>query len=155
MLLSSALRAAFIACLLLPPALPTLFNPLSSAPSRHAAITKWISCCVQTVEKFPQLTDRDIKFCAVLHEAQHNDARTNLAIALSAAEHGADITNYTSVIDFIKDESGTVKGASVRDDISGRTFDVTAKSIIIAGVLIEYSRRLLTDLSALSRVVIW
>ena len=91
----------------------------------------------------------------MLHEAQHNDARTNLAIALSAAEHGADITNYTSVIDFIKDESGTVKGASVRDDISGRTFDVTAKSIIIAGVLIEYSRRLLTDLSALSRVVIW
>ena len=28
---------------------------------------------------------RNIKFCAILHEAQHNDARTNLAIALSAS----------------------------------------------------------------------
>ena len=82
----------------------------------------------------------------MLHEAQHNDARTNLAIALSAAERGADITNYTSVIDFIKDESGTVTGASVRDDISGRTFDVTAKSVIIAGEMTEY-------LSAFCRVV--
>ena len=44
--------------------------------------------------KFPQLNKKDIKYCAVFYEGQHNDARTNLAIALSAAEKGADIANY-------------------------------------------------------------
>ena len=44
--------------------------------------------------KFPQLNEQPLKYCAVFYEGQHNDARTNLAIALSAAEKGADIANY-------------------------------------------------------------
>ena len=35
-----------------------------------------------------------LKYCAVFYEGQHNDARTNLAIAMTAAEKGADIANY-------------------------------------------------------------
>ena len=86
-----------------------------------------------TEAKFPQLTDRQIKFCAVLHEAQHNDARTNLAIALSACSAGADITNHTEVTRFLKDEQGKVVGAAITDLLSGESYEVSAKSVIICG----------------------
>jgi glycerol-3-phosphate dehydrogenase len=95
--------------------------------------TAYIMSRSQTLQKFPQLTERDIKFCAVLHEVQHNDARTNLAIALSAAAYGADITNYTEVVQMTKDESGAVTGASVKDLLTGDTFQINAKSVVIAG----------------------
>jgi len=89
----------------------------------------------ETEAKFPQLgvEKKGIKFCAVLHEAQHNDARTNLAIALTAASNGADILNHSEVVEFIKDASGVVTGAKVQDRLSGDSFVVHAKSVIIAG----------------------
>ena len=86
-----------------------------------------------TEAKFPQLTDRQIKFCAVLREAQHNDARTNLAIALSACSAGADITNHTEVTRFLKDEQGKVVGAAITDLLSRESYEVSAKSVIICG----------------------
>jgi len=43
--------------------------------------------------QFPQLSETEIKFVAVFFEAQHNDSRTNVAIAMTAAEKGAHIAN--------------------------------------------------------------
>mmetsp|Transcript_12491 Transcript_12491/g.18675 ORF Transcript_12491/g.18675 Transcript_12491/m.18675 type:complete len:907 (-) Transcript_12491:83-2803(-) len=84
--------------------------------------------------KFPQLSDQDIKYCAVFYEGQHNDARTNIAIALSAAEKGAHIANYVEMTDGIFDEdSGKVIGVKAQDRISGETFEIYAKNIIFAG----------------------
>uniref|UniRef100_A0A3B4V4R4 glycerol-3-phosphate dehydrogenase n=1 Tax=Seriola dumerili TaxID=41447 RepID=A0A3B4V4R4_SERDU len=54
---------------------------------------------------------------------QHNDARMNLAIALTAARYGAAIANYTEVV---------VCGALCRDVITGQEFDVRAKCVINA-----------------------
>lgn len=83
-------------------------------------------------ERFPQLTS-DIKYAAVFYEAQHNDARTNLAIAMTAAEKGAAICNYMEAVDFMTDASGKVTGAKVQDHMSGHTFTIRAKRIILAG----------------------
>jgi len=84
--------------------------------------------------KFPQLSDQDIKYCAVFYEGQHNDARTNIAIALSAAEKGAHIANYVEMTEGIFDEdSGKVIGVKAQDRISGETFEIYAKNIIFAG----------------------
>ena len=47
-------------------------------------------------EVFPQL-DEKVKYCAVLHEGQHNDARTCTSIALTAALKGATIANHVEV----------------------------------------------------------
>jgi glycerol-3-phosphate dehydrogenase len=38
--------------------------------------------------KFPQLANSTIKYCPVFYEGQHDDARTNLAIAQTAAKEG-------------------------------------------------------------------
>lgn len=87
----------------------------------------------RAARKYPQLAD-NIKYCSIFYEGQHDDARTNLAIALTAAKHGASICNYCSVKSLLKSR-GTqeVTGATVRDEITGQTFDVMAKTIIFCG----------------------
>ena len=85
-------------------------------------------------EVFPQLEEKGLKYCAVFYEAQHNDARTNVAIAMTAAEKGAAITNYVEMVDTIKDPStGKVIGVHAVDRMTGRTFEIRAKRVIFAG----------------------
>uniref|UniRef100_A0A672NG71 Glycerol-3-phosphate dehydrogenase, mitochondrial n=1 Tax=Sinocyclocheilus grahami TaxID=75366 RepID=A0A672NG71_SINGR len=72
-----------------------------------------------------------------LHERQHNDARMNLAITLTAARHGAAIANYTEVVHLLKKpdpKTGQEKvcGAHCRDIITGQEFDIRAKCVINA-----------------------
>jgi len=85
-------------------------------------------------EVFPQLEEKDLKYCAVFYEAQHNDARTNVAIAMTAAEKGAAITNYVEMMDTIKDPStGKVIGVRAVDRMTGNTFEIRAKRVVFAG----------------------
>lgn len=56
---------------------------------------------------------------------QQNDARMNLAIALTAARQGATVCNHVEVLELMrkKDENGKDKlcGAKVKDTITGKT----------------------------------
>ncbi|KAL3809231.1 hypothetical protein ACHAXA_005279 [Cyclostephanos tholiformis] len=83
--------------------------------------------------KFPQLNEKDIKYCAVFYEGQHNDARTNIAIALSAAERGADIANYVEMTSAIFDEDGRISGVRALDRVTGEAFEIRARNVIFAG----------------------
>ena len=47
-------------------------------------------------EVFPQIDDA-VKYCSVLYEGQHDDARTCTSIALTAALKGATIANHVEV----------------------------------------------------------
>ena len=85
-------------------------------------------------EKFPQLGHKDLKFVSVFYEAQHNDARTNIAIALTAAEKGATITNYVEATDMIFDSStGKAQGVRAKDNMSDDEFAIYADKVIFAG----------------------
>jgi glycerol-3-phosphate dehydrogenase len=85
-------------------------------------------------EVFPQLEEKNIKYCAVFYEAQHNDARTNLAIAMTAAEKGAAIANYVEMIDTVRDEtSGKVIGVRALDRMTGNVFEIRANKVVFAG----------------------
>ncbi|KAE8581153.1 hypothetical protein XENTR_v10024683 [Xenopus tropicalis] len=73
----------------------------------------------------------------VYYDGQHNDARMNLAIALTAARYGAATANYTEVVRLLRrtdPESGKerVCGARCRDVLTGQEFDVRAKCVINA-----------------------
>lgn len=62
--------------------------------------------------------------CSSSSLGQHNDARMNLAIALTAARYGATIANYTEVVHLLKTNdphTGKEKvcGAHCRDVITG------------------------------------
>ncbi len=81
---------------------------------------------------FPQLQLHDLKYASVFYEAQHNDARTNLAIALTAADRGATIVNYVEMMDFVFEQEKVV-GAVVQDRMTGNEWIVRAKQVVLAG----------------------
>jgi glycerol-3-phosphate dehydrogenase len=86
--------------------------------------------------KFPQLATKDIKYCSVFYEATHDDSRTNLAIAQTAAMEGATVVNYCEAVGFIKDDKDNknlVTGAVVLDRETNEKFTVRAKSVLFCG----------------------
>ncbi|XP_047737218.1 glycerol-3-phosphate dehydrogenase, mitochondrial [Hyalella azteca] len=94
----------------------------------------------KALELFPMLKSDKLVGAIVYYDGQHNDARMNLSIALTATRLGAITTNYTSVVKLLKksvvnpDGSTDEKicGARCRDETSGREFDVRAKCVINA-----------------------
>uniref|UniRef100_A0A1A8NP00 Glycerol-3-phosphate dehydrogenase, mitochondrial n=1 Tax=Nothobranchius rachovii TaxID=451742 RepID=A0A1A8NP00_9TELE len=91
----------------------------------------------KALEYFPMLKKDKLVGAIVYYDGQHNDARMNLAIALSAARYGAAVANYTEVVHLLKrkdQQSGkeNVCGARCRDVITGQEFDVKAKCVINA-----------------------
>ena len=91
--------------------------------------------------KFPQLAVNEIIYCPIFYEGQHDDARTNLAIAQTAAVEGATIANYCEVVELIreKDESRNdqskkkVIGVMIKDIINHQIFPVYSKTILFCG----------------------
>ncbi|KAG7501891.1 glycerol-3-phosphate dehydrogenase, mitochondrial isoform X1 [Solea senegalensis] len=91
----------------------------------------------KALELFPMLKKDKLVGAIVYYDGQHNDARMNLAIALTAGRYGATIANYTEVIQLLKTndpKTGKEKvcGARCRDVITGKEFDVKAKCVINA-----------------------
>lgn len=98
-----------------------------SCPSSHVLSKK------RAARIFPQLNADALKYSQVFYEGQHNDARTNIAIALSAAQAGAAISNYVEVVELLKEESGKVTGVIALDRCSGEKFEILAKSTLFCG----------------------
>lgn len=77
------------------------------------------------------------------HDGQFDDARLGIALARTAAAHGACLINYMPVIDFIKDERGKLIGLHVKDSESGDTYTVNSRCIINAtGVFADTLRKM-------------
>jgi len=85
--------------------------------------------------EFPQMDGKRMKYVSVFYEGEHNDARTNLCIAFTAAMYGACISNYARVEKILFDEKGVACGAQVLDKASpdSAAFDVKAKKVIYCG----------------------
>lgn len=84
-----------------------------------------------TLELFPMLKSDNLCGGIVYYDGQQDDARMNLAIALTAARHGATIANHVSVTKLYK-VAGKLSGARLKDELSGKEWDVQAKCIINA-----------------------
>ncbi|XP_035421947.1 glycerol-3-phosphate dehydrogenase, mitochondrial [Cygnus atratus] len=91
----------------------------------------------RALELFPMLRKDKLVGAIVYYDGQHNDARMNLAIALTAARYGAATANYAEVLRLLKTtDPGSGKervcGARCRDILTGQEFDVKAKCVINA-----------------------
>uniref|UniRef100_A0A8U8CAD2 Glycerol-3-phosphate dehydrogenase n=1 Tax=Geospiza parvula TaxID=87175 RepID=A0A8U8CAD2_GEOPR len=87
----------------------------------------------RALELFPMLRRDKLVGAIVYYDGQHNDARMNLAIALTAARYGAATANYTEVQHLLKNsDTGRVCGVRCRDVLTGKEFDVRAKCVINA-----------------------
>ena len=58
----------------------------------------------KTRELFPTINrQRRLIGSVMYYDGQHNDARTNLEIVLTAAQHGASVANHVEVMHLIKE----------------------------------------------------
>ncbi|KFH44246.1 Glycerol-3-phosphate dehydrogenase-like protein [Hapsidospora chrysogenum ATCC 11550] len=74
----------------------------------------------KALEAFPMLKHDDLVGALVYYDGAHNDSRMNVSIAMTAALFGATVANHTEVTGLLKDSSGRVCGAKVKDAIAER-----------------------------------
>lgn len=79
----------------------------------------------------PMLKEKGLQGGARYYDAQCHDARLTLATARSAIRHGALVANYVTVDDLLKAD-GRVRGARVRDTITGATGTIQAHVVVNA-----------------------
>jgi glycerol-3-phosphate dehydrogenase len=85
----------------------------------------------ETLRRFPMIRREGLKAGVLYYDGQFNDARMNLALALTAIEQGAVAVNHLTVVSLLK-ENGTVTGAVVREQFSGDTWEIRARGVINA-----------------------
>lgn len=85
----------------------------------------------------PALVQTGLKEGFTYYDAQTNDARLTLSVISTAGRYGATIANYSEVISFVE-EGNKVRGAVIRDRLSGQEVTVRARHIVNAtGVFAE------------------
>jgi glycerol-3-phosphate dehydrogenase len=106
-----------------------LYDALSAF--RNVKTHRWLSPKrVRRAE--PALKDRGLTGAALYWDAQTDDARLVLATVQSAARTGALVANYAEVTSLLKPD-GRVRGAVVRDVLSGESRTVRALVVVNAG----------------------
>lgn len=83
----------------------------------------------------------------VYYDGQQDDARMNLAVALTAARQGATVVNHTEVTGLLKKKDETGKevlcGVKVKDTITNKQWEVKGKCIINAtGPFTDHIRKM-------------
>ena len=83
----------------------------------------------QAQEHMPSLRAERVAYAYLYYDPRTDDARLTLMIARTAADFGATIVNYASVVELRK-EHGRCTGATVAVD--GRTIEVKAQAVVNA-----------------------
>ncbi|TNY23099.1 FAD dependent oxidoreductase-domain-containing protein [Rhodotorula diobovata] len=86
----------------------------------------------KALEAFPMLKDDGLTGAVVYYDGQHNDSRMNVALLLTAVQYGAVAANHCEVTSLIKDSEGKVRGAKMRDVLTGREWETKSKGVINA-----------------------
>jgi glycerol-3-phosphate dehydrogenase len=86
------------------------------------------------LRRAPALRPERLAGAMMYYDAQVDDARYTVTVARTAARYGAHVLTRASAVSLLRDGS-RVTGAVVRDEESGRAFDVRAARVIVcAGV---------------------
>ena len=86
------------------------------------------------LRRAPALRPDRLAGAMMYYDAQVDDARYTITVARTAARHGARVLTRASAVSLLRDGS-RVTGAVVRDEETGRAFDVRASRVIVcAGV---------------------
>ncbi|KAF9365250.1 mitochondrial glycerol-3-phosphate dehydrogenase [Mortierella sp. NVP85] len=86
----------------------------------------------KALEAFPMLKKDKLVGAMVYYDGQHNDSRMNVALGLTAVQYGAVIANHVEVIELHKDANKRLCGAKLKDNLTGKEFNVKARGIINA-----------------------
>ena len=84
----------------------------------------------QALQYMPTLHADNVAASYVYYDAQADDARLTLTVAKTAADHGAVVANYATLVGLDKDDAGKVRGARVLAD--GREIYVRTRTVVNA-----------------------
>jgi glycerol-3-phosphate dehydrogenase len=84
----------------------------------------------EAVRHLPTLRRPNVASAYIYYDCRADDARLTLAIARTAAAHGATIANYTKVTSLLKHDDGSLRGARVEAD--GVELEVRAPVVVNA-----------------------
>jgi len=102
----------------------TLAGKSNLAPSRFVDAK-------EALNRFPMLKPDNLRGAVVYYDGQFDDARMNVSIVLTAAEEGATVANHIEVTGLTKD-NGKITGATVKDLLTGDSWDIAAKVVVNA-----------------------
>lgn len=92
----------------------------------------------KTIEALPGINSKDLLGGVVYHDGQFDDSRLAVNLAQTIIEKGGVAVNYTKVTGLLKDASGRLEGATLRDEENGTLYSVQAKAVINAtGVFVD------------------
>ncbi|KAH7915462.1 FAD dependent oxidoreductase-domain-containing protein [Hygrophoropsis aurantiaca] len=94
--------------------------------------TSYLMSKGKALETFPMLKSDGLVGAVVYYDGQHNDSRMNVALILTAVRHGAIVANHCEVTQLEKGSNGKLNGARVKDNLTGKEWNVRAKGIINA-----------------------
>jgi glycerol-3-phosphate dehydrogenase len=86
----------------------------------------------EVLARIPTLSRDGLRGGVKYHDGQFDDARLLIDLASTAAERGACLLNYTRVISLLKDGNGFVSGLTFRDEETGASHTLAARSVINA-----------------------
>lgn len=86
----------------------------------------------ETLARLPTLKQEGLRGGVVYYDGQFDDSRLLVHLAMTATEQGAAMVNYCSARSLLKTADGMVRGAAVRDEETGSTFEIEARVVINA-----------------------
>jgi glycerol-3-phosphate dehydrogenase len=84
------------------------------------------------LQRIPTLEQDGLRGGVLYHDGQFDDSRLLINLAQTAAEQGACLLNYASVLRLVKDTDGSVAGLEFRDLESGLGHSLLARCVINA-----------------------
>lgn len=85
-----------------------------------------------TLKRLPTIKSEGLRGGVIYYDGQFDDARLLISLALTAAEQGAVLLNYTRVFSLTKDKEELVDGVNFIDEESGQLYRAKAKAVINA-----------------------
>ena len=86
----------------------------------------------QTTALLPTAVPENLKGGVKYWDGQFNDARLALALARTAAAHGAVLVNYCSAVDLTYNTDSKVSGLICQDTISGQQYTIQARCVVLS-----------------------
>jgi len=102
----------------------------------------------ETLELIPNLEDDDLLGGVMYHDGQFDDSRMALALAFTAADHGACTLNHARVTGLLKSDDGLVEGVRFVDALTGDVREARGKAVINATGVFTDSVRHMDDAEA-------
>jgi glycerol-3-phosphate dehydrogenase len=107
----------------------------------------------ETLERLPALEPDELRGGVIYYDGQFDDARLLIHLAMTAADHGAALLNYCPATALLRDPDGYINGVAVRDEESGKGFNLDARIVVNATGVFTDSIRKMADPAAEQLVV--